>query len=89
MEDCYLTKWLLAIAGTAEDRITRAINRPAPLHSRLALGGAQGLRGDLNFCAMTGVRPMIEEFPLEDAARAYQRMITNQVRFRGAVVVSR
>jgi D-arabinose 1-dehydrogenase-like Zn-dependent alcohol dehydrogenase len=31
---------------------------------------------------------MIEEFPLEDAARAYQRMITNEVRFR-AVLVNR
>jgi D-arabinose 1-dehydrogenase-like Zn-dependent alcohol dehydrogenase len=31
---------------------------------------------------------MIEEFPLEDAAGAYQRMITNQVRFR-AVLVNR
>jgi D-arabinose 1-dehydrogenase-like Zn-dependent alcohol dehydrogenase len=42
----------------------------------------------MNFCASTGVRPMIEEFPLEEAAHAYQRMLTNQVRFR-AVVVSR
>lgn len=29
---------------------------------------------------------MIEEFPLEDAARGYDRMMTNQVRFRAVLV---
>jgi D-arabinose 1-dehydrogenase-like Zn-dependent alcohol dehydrogenase len=42
----------------------------------------------LNFCALSGIRPMIEEFPLEEAARAYDRMMTHQVRFR-AVLVNR
>jgi D-arabinose 1-dehydrogenase-like Zn-dependent alcohol dehydrogenase len=40
----------------------------------------------LNFCALTGVRPMIEEFPLADAAKAYDRMITGKVRFRAVLV---
>jgi D-arabinose 1-dehydrogenase-like Zn-dependent alcohol dehydrogenase len=31
---------------------------------------------------------MIEQFPLGEAASAYQRMVTNQVRFR-AVLVNR
>jgi D-arabinose 1-dehydrogenase-like Zn-dependent alcohol dehydrogenase len=56
--------------------------------SKQRLGGSKDSEETLNFCALTGIRPMIEEFPLEEAARAYQRMITNQVRFR-AVVVTR
>lgn len=40
----------------------------------------------MNFCALTGVRAMIEEFPLADAAKAYERMITGKVRFRAVLV---
>lgn len=31
---------------------------------------------------MTGVRPMTEAFPLEMANEAYERMMSNQARFR-------
>lgn len=41
----------------------------------------------MSFCALTGVRPMVETFPLADVANAYQRMITNQVRFRAVLAV--
>lgn len=34
------------------------------------------------FSAMTGVRPMIETFPLERASEAYDRMMSNKARFR-------
>jgi len=40
----------------------------------------------LAFCALTGVRAMIESFPLEKAAQAFERMMTNQVRFRAVLV---
>ena len=40
----------------------------------------------MNFCALTGVRPMIEVFKLEVAGRAYERMMTNQGRFRAVLV---
>jgi D-arabinose 1-dehydrogenase-like Zn-dependent alcohol dehydrogenase len=36
----------------------------------------------LNFSALTGVRPMIETYPLERAAEAYDRMIQGHARFR-------
>jgi D-arabinose 1-dehydrogenase-like Zn-dependent alcohol dehydrogenase len=36
----------------------------------------------MRFSALTGVRPMIEKFPLERAAEAYQQMITGKARFR-------
>jgi D-arabinose 1-dehydrogenase-like Zn-dependent alcohol dehydrogenase len=36
----------------------------------------------LNFSVLTGVRPMIEKFPLEKAAEAYDRMLSGKARFR-------
>jgi len=36
----------------------------------------------LGFSAMAGVRPMIEKFPLAEAAKAYDRMISGKARFR-------
>jgi alcohol dehydrogenase, propanol-preferring len=45
-------------------------------------GSAMDAEDALQFSALTGVRPMIEEFPLAKAAEAYQRMISNQARFR-------
>ena len=36
----------------------------------------------LHFCAITGVRPMVETFPLEQAAAAYDRMLSGKARFR-------
>ena len=49
-------------------------------------GWASGIAADsedtLSFSAMTGVRPMIEEFPLEQAAAAYDRMMSGKARFR-------
>jgi len=42
----------------------------------------------MNFCALTGIRPMIEQFPLDEASRAYQKMMANEVRFRAVLVTS-
>jgi D-arabinose 1-dehydrogenase-like Zn-dependent alcohol dehydrogenase len=36
----------------------------------------------LNFCVLTGVRPMIETYPLERAAEAYSRMLSGKAEFR-------
>jgi D-arabinose 1-dehydrogenase-like Zn-dependent alcohol dehydrogenase len=36
----------------------------------------------MKFSAMNGVRPMSETFPLEKAAEAYERMMSNKARFR-------
>jgi len=36
----------------------------------------------LTLSALTGVRPMTEVYPLERAAEAYERMMSNQARFR-------
>ncbi len=36
----------------------------------------------LRFAELSGVRPMIETYPLEKAAEAYARMISGKARFR-------
>jgi D-arabinose 1-dehydrogenase-like Zn-dependent alcohol dehydrogenase len=81
---------LLTIAGTMDPM---AISPGQLIAGRQSVQGwASGSSKDsedtLNFCALTGIRPMIEEFALEDAAKGYERMITNRARFR-AVLVSR
>ena len=36
----------------------------------------------LRFCELTGVRPMVETYPLEKAAEAYDRMLSGKAQFR-------
>ncbi|HLX86368.1 MAG TPA: alcohol dehydrogenase [Terriglobales bacterium] len=47
-----------------------------------ASGTAKDSEDTLNFSALTGVRPMIEKYPLEKVAEAYDQMISGRVRFR-------
>ena len=37
---------------------------------------------------MTGVRPMIERFPLARAQEAYQHMMTGKARFRAVLTMN-
>jgi D-arabinose 1-dehydrogenase-like Zn-dependent alcohol dehydrogenase len=54
--------------------------------SRRIQGWASGTAADsedtLNFSALTGVRPMIETYPLEKAGEAYARMLSGKAEFR-------
>jgi D-arabinose 1-dehydrogenase-like Zn-dependent alcohol dehydrogenase len=54
--------------------------------SRTIQGWAAGTPADsddtLRFAELTGVRPMIETFPLEQAAAAYARMMSGKAQFR-------
>jgi D-arabinose 1-dehydrogenase-like Zn-dependent alcohol dehydrogenase len=70
---------------------------PIPLPGVQLLGARKSVQGwpsgtsrdsedTLNFCALHGIRPMIEEFPLDEAQRGYERMITNKARFRVVLV---
>jgi D-arabinose 1-dehydrogenase-like Zn-dependent alcohol dehydrogenase len=45
-------------------------------------GSARDSEDTLNFCALTEIRPVIETFPLEQAATAYERMLSGNARFR-------
>jgi D-arabinose 1-dehydrogenase-like Zn-dependent alcohol dehydrogenase len=51
-------------------------------------GTAMDSQDTLNFSAMTGVRPMIEKFPLEKAAEAYDHMMSGKVKFRAVLTMA-
>ena len=47
-----------------------------------AAGTPAASEDTLNFCALTGVRPMIETYPLEKTEEAYARMMSGKAQFR-------
>jgi alcohol dehydrogenase len=60
------------------------------------IGGSHGIKGwysgtsidsqdTLSFSVLTGVRPMNEVFPLEQAAEGYERMLSGKARFRAVL----
>jgi D-arabinose 1-dehydrogenase-like Zn-dependent alcohol dehydrogenase len=55
----------------------------------LPSGTAKDSEDRLQFSALTGVRPMIERYPLGKAADAYDQMISGRVRFRVVLTVAR
>jgi D-arabinose 1-dehydrogenase-like Zn-dependent alcohol dehydrogenase len=64
-----------------------ALNTAALISKRTGLygwpsGSSIDSEDTMKFAAMTGVRPMTETFPLEQAQEAYDRMISNKARFR-------
>ncbi len=64
-------------------------DQPIEVAGRLLIGGRRSISGwpsgrpidsqdTLSFCVLTGVRPMIEVYPLERAAEAYERMMSGK-----------
>jgi D-arabinose 1-dehydrogenase-like Zn-dependent alcohol dehydrogenase len=53
-----------------------------------ASGTARDSQDTLEFSALSGVRPMIERYPLAKAADAYQQMISGKARFRVVLTMS-
>jgi D-arabinose 1-dehydrogenase-like Zn-dependent alcohol dehydrogenase len=41
----------------------------------------------LRFSSLTGVRPMIEKYPLEKVNEAFEQMISGQARFRAVLTM--
>jgi D-arabinose 1-dehydrogenase-like Zn-dependent alcohol dehydrogenase len=50
-------------------------------------GTAKDSEDTLKFSSLSGVRPMIERYPLEKAAEAYDQMISGRARFRVVLTV--
>jgi D-arabinose 1-dehydrogenase-like Zn-dependent alcohol dehydrogenase len=75
----------LLVIGAGSDPLTML---PAQLivGSKRIQGWASGTARDsedtLNFSVLSGVRPMIERYPLEKAAEGYQQMLSGKARFR-------
>ena len=75
-----------------------AVAEPLPLNTVPMLLQRQSLRGwpsghakdseeTLRFAADTGIRPMIETFPLAKAQDAFERMATGKARFRAVITM--
>ncbi|HKV05233.1 MAG TPA: alcohol dehydrogenase catalytic domain-containing protein [Candidatus Acidoferrales bacterium] len=70
-----------------------APHEPLTIPAFLLLGGSRSITGwvggsqsdTLRFSVRAGIKPMIEEFPLERAAEAYGRMKDAKVRFRSVL----
>jgi alcohol dehydrogenase len=54
-----------------------------------ASGTSRDIEETLRFAALMGVRPMIEQAPLEDAADAVDRMLSGEARFRMVLTTGR
>jgi D-arabinose 1-dehydrogenase-like Zn-dependent alcohol dehydrogenase len=65
---------------------------PLLMASRSVVGHPSGTSKDsedtLRFAALTGIRPMIEEMPLADGAKGYDRMMSGKARFRVVLTMS-
>ena len=75
----------LLVVGASADPIT--VTPIQLIGSRRSVRGwpsgtARDSEDTLNFCALTGIRPMIETLPLEQAAAGYERMLSGKARFR-------
>lgn len=66
---------------------------PVPVNAGLLVGGSRSVAGHasgtakdsedaLRFAALTGVRPMIETYPLSQAREGFERMMSGRARFR-------
>jgi len=81
----------LMVVGAAGDPIEVA---PYQLlgRQRSIQGWASGIASDsedtMNFAARTGVKPMIETYPLEQAPEAYARMMSGKATFRVVLKIS-
>jgi D-arabinose 1-dehydrogenase-like Zn-dependent alcohol dehydrogenase len=75
----------LMIVGASMDPIgvppAALIGGSKEIHGH-ASGTARDSEDTLSFSVMCGVRPMIETMPLEQAAQAYEKMLSGQARFR-------
>jgi len=76
----------LLVVGASSDPIeVTPIQLITPLVRSLH-GWASGIPTDsedtLNFAELTGIRPMIETYPLEKADEAYARMMSGKAQFR-------
>jgi D-arabinose 1-dehydrogenase-like Zn-dependent alcohol dehydrogenase len=52
-------------------------------------GSAIDSEDTLRFSSLSGVRPMIERYPLEKAGEAYEQMITGKARFRAVLTMGK
>lgn len=70
-----------------------AVNPVLMLSARRSIAGwPSGTSNDseecMKFCALTGIRPMVESYPLDKASEGFERMMSAKARFRVVLEVS-
>jgi D-arabinose 1-dehydrogenase-like Zn-dependent alcohol dehydrogenase len=81
----------LVVVGASPEPITVAPIQLIPGRKSIhgwASGTAKDSEDTMQFSVLTGVRPMIERYPLAKANEAYQQMITGRARFRVVLTMS-
>jgi len=76
---------ILMIIGAGSEPLTVTPLQLIPASKTVhgwASGTARDSQDTLEFSALSGVRPMIERYPLEKAAEGYQQMLSGKARFR-------
>ena len=74
-------------------------DQPLDITGRLLIAGRRSISGwpsgspidsqdTLKYCALTGIRPMTEVFPLDRAPEAYERMLSGKARFRAVLAMN-
>jgi D-arabinose 1-dehydrogenase-like Zn-dependent alcohol dehydrogenase len=83
----------MVVVGASMDHRSPGLDAPIEVSPNQLLFGKKGIKGwaggiptdsqdTLRFAEMTGVRPMIEKFPLAKAAEGYARMMSGKAEFR-------
>ena len=80
----------LVVVGVSLEPFT--ISLPQLILTRRSIQGwpsgtAKDSEDTLRFSVLTGVRPMLERYPLERAAEAYEQMISGRARFRVVLTI--
>ncbi|CAM3046210.1 alcohol dehydrogenase [Legionella steigerwaltii] len=80
----------LVVVGASNDPI-EVISTQLILANRSIKGWSSGSAIDteetLRFCALTGIRPMIQQYPLAQAEKAFDDMMANKARFRAVIMM--
>lgn len=82
----------LLVVGVPPDPITVSVMQIVIGRQRIQgwpSGSSIDWEDTLNFNVLTGLWPMIEKYPLEKAAEAYDRMLSGKARFRVVITMSR
>jgi D-arabinose 1-dehydrogenase-like Zn-dependent alcohol dehydrogenase len=80
----------LIVVGASSDPIevtpVQLIPRSRNIQGWFA-GTAADAENTVNFAVLSGVRPMIETYPLEKAGEAYARMMSGKAEFRAVLTM--
>lgn len=90
-----ISELIRAVKRDGQVIVITAVNEPILINPGVLFGGAS-IRGfsageieeTLRFSLLANIMPTIEEFPLEKAAEAYQKMMTSKVHFRAVLKIS-